>query len=635
LKRVKPFLLLGILVCSFLPHTSSGSSTQDVVMLSNSIDRNLAGEELEEIFDEFNVSFQFVQAEEFIAHKKADKIIILGGHKAPEGIGQIVNDILEDNYLDWIKDKIERESFVAMRLSDIYKEGQIIYIFGGIDREWTKRIPSMRNEGRAFTYGERAIFGARLEDWIDKIPSKYRNVILGVFNNDPEFACYIVASNVTFEDGELDEIEGDFLDDPGRYNDILRRYYLDELEKNDYGSLKEEILKIPDPKNDIDSIEALEDIVYLALDGNPYEEYEDRFDPGKITKKTETQEAFDLMLKGGTPDPSDFEYAIAKYNTELQVLYWLAEQNEFKNEDTLVLATAMVNGLWVTMGDEQVRNAVHEDANSILDYFRETNEWQRTRDYYQLEDYPLEAMVALGWTGNRTLNRDPFGLQKFKNDKLPLGAYLHNTVNVSTLKDMRRESERYKWVNRDINKFIEHIEENFFFSGIRKNWDYHTGENEEEIDKIVSTNIDVQYWDLYKRGLRCRGDCGAETGFVDAWVKSTGGASTTIWRHTFPREPIKRHNHVIYFDPSSDLWKAYEKQLEEPDREMQTIYDLWIYKPPVNQINILYEVGHGTGDWKGNPYYLIKNITLGRIRNMFLCGTKTSEMKEWVLYSIQ
>lgn len=94
-------------------------------------------------------------------------------------------------------------------------------------------------------------------------------------------------------------------------------YYLSLLESNrtaPYGQLFWELRKLPELTN----ATAVAKITYLALNAtNP-----------------EVKEAFELMIKGGTPDPRDFSYAVPSYNTELQVLYWLACQNEFKKDDT-------------------------------------------------------------------------------------------------------------------------------------------------------------------------------------------------------------------------------------------------------------------------------------------------------------
>jgi len=160
-------------------------------------------------------------------------------------------------------------------------------------------------------------------------------------------------------------------------------YYLSLLESNGtapYIQLAKDLQKLPDLTNPT----AVAKITFLALNAtNP-----------------EVKEAFELMIKGGTPDLGDFKYRVPEYNTQLQVLYWLASQNEFKRDDTLVLALATANGFWVTIGDEEVRQAVKRDTGNLLPYFRETNELQKRRGHPLLEDYPLEAKICLTWTAN-------------------------------------------------------------------------------------------------------------------------------------------------------------------------------------------------------------------------------------------
>jgi hypothetical protein len=153
-------------------------------------------------------------------------------------------------------------------------------------------------------------------------------------------------------------------------------FYLALLESNrtePYVQLAKELRKLPDFSN----ATAVAKIAYLALNAtNP-----------------EVKEAFELMMKGGTPDPRDFTYTVPNYNTELQVLYWLALQNEFKKDDTLALALAMVNGLWITMGDDQVRDAVIKDTDGLLSFGRETAELQNCRTLHT----PLTILRLIRW----------------------------------------------------------------------------------------------------------------------------------------------------------------------------------------------------------------------------------------------
>jgi len=78
-------------------------------------------------------------------------------------------------------------------------------------------------------------------------------------------------------------------------------------------------------------------------------------------------------------------YGVPNNNTELQVLYWLALQNESERNDTLALAVAITNGLWVTVDYEEVREAACKDANDLLNFLRQTNEIKRSERYNALD----------------------------------------------------------------------------------------------------------------------------------------------------------------------------------------------------------------------------------------------------------
>ncbi len=165
-------------------------------------------------------------------------------------------------------------------------------------------------------------------------------------------------------------------------------YYLSLLESNGtapYVQLAEELQKLPDYSN----ATAVAEITYLALNAtNP-----------------EVKEAFKLMLQGGTPDPSNFQYPVPQYNTELEALYWLATQNQFKKDDTTALAIAIVNGLYITIGDDQTINQVRVDDTTMLIAAREISEWQEQMGMrYNLENYPLIAKLCWAWRGGMSPN---------------------------------------------------------------------------------------------------------------------------------------------------------------------------------------------------------------------------------------
>jgi len=418
-------------------------------------------------------------------------------------------------------------------------------------------------------------------------------------------------------------------------------YYLSLLESNGtqpYVQLARELRKLPDLTN----ATAVSKIVYLALNAtNP-----------------EVKEAFQLMIKGGTAAPSDFRYAVPNCNTELEVLYWLACQNEFRKDDTLALAIAMVNGLWVTMGDDQVRESVRNDASQLLQYFRETNELQKRRGYYPLEDYPLEAKLCLAWTGGVTPAWGEYGLsthiysRDYTRKRVDIKAYRWDNVNVTTLRDMREMMDEKGWSGKDIDQVDARIERYFYFEGRRRfqdTWraDHWIYSREGMYDvQIVIAGEKHRSWhlftpnyqfDFYLQNGYVTGNCMDETVFVGAWLKSWGIASTGIWSLA---EPDTGHIYPTYYEPGSRTWKAYPAQLAWYVEESQylgkevTLVFFQVYKPPVKQPGYI-RVYALLSKWFGGNMYtrFEEGFTLDSIREAFSEGVATSQMKQWLLYS--
>jgi len=418
-------------------------------------------------------------------------------------------------------------------------------------------------------------------------------------------------------------------------------YYVSLLKSTQtqpYVQLGWELQALPDATN----ATAVAKITYLALNAtNP-----------------EVKEAFELMIEGGTPSPSDFTYTVPKYNTELQGLYWLACQNEFKKDDTLALSIAMVHGLWVTMGTEQVKQAVWNDSTQLLRYFRETNELQRQRGYYQLEDYPLEAKLCLVWTGSMTPAFGVYGLSNhifsadYTRRKVDLKAYRWDAVNVTTLRHMRRIIDENQWSSKNVDQVDAKIEYYFYFEGKRgfmdtwrsDHWIYsregmHDIQIEIAGEKHRSWHLltpDYQF-DFYLQNGYVTGNCMDETAFVGAWLKSWGIASTGMWSIC---EPDTGHIYPVYYEPSSRSWKAYPAQLawyidesEYLGAEVKLII-LHIFKPPVKQPGYV-RVYPLLSKWFGGNMCTTfqQGYTLDSIRETFSRGVATSEMKQWLLYS--
>jgi len=417
-------------------------------------------------------------------------------------------------------------------------------------------------------------------------------------------------------------------------------YYLSLLESNGtqpYVQLARELRKIPGVTN----ATAVAKITYLALNAtNP-----------------EVKEAFELMMKGGTPDQRDFAYTVPRYNTELQVLYWLALENEFKKDDTTALAIAMVNGLWVTVGDNEVRNAVSKDSNELLSYLRETDEILGGKGLWSPEAYPLEAKVALAWTGSLTPVYGPFNLvENFERARLSLRGYLWNTVSIETLREMRSMLTiagamlpNKSMLETKLTMTVHNLEYYFYFMNPRgassEHWDYADPGWDDTAKKITLDNlvvdnhhifnIDGMFHEQYLKTGKLSGGCMDETAWVDSWAKSLGIATTGLWHWGWDKNYKQtRFSHIfnIYYDPLTDRWTADEQQLAIGLGTGERYQLTRIFKPPVNQhrylaIRLYYRFI--TGDF----FFTLGDLTEEDIYNKFLPGPVSSTVKDWLLYA--
>jgi len=432
-------------------------------------------------------------------------------------------------------------------------------------------------------------------------------------------------------------------------------YYLALLKSTQtqpYVQLAWELQGLPDATN----ATAVAKITYLALDAtNP-----------------EVKEAFELLLKGGTPDTRDFSYSVPHWNTELQVLYWLACQNEFKKDDTLALAIAMVNGLWVSVGDGHVGAAVLRDTSLMLAFGRETSDWQRSRGLsYNLEEYPLEAKIAWAWTGNVTPVFGPFGLsdnldsQNFMKKRLPLEGYSWNTVSVGTLRKMRtmmitpvamlpplKAPGQVIFDNSPV-RTMHNLEYYFYFMNDRiegpssEHWDYadlrwdnttrYISVDGKVVKNYLIFNIDAMLDEQYTKTGKLTGGCADETAWIDAWAKSVGISTTALWRVGWNKDyHINRYSHMfnVFYYPLASRWTADNQQLAIGRGSGERYQLTNIFKPPVNQHDYLRTKWYDNHFMiTGNFFHTIYDLTNDEIANTWGEGVPTTAMKQWLLYS--
>jgi hypothetical protein len=415
-------------------------------------------------------------------------------------------------------------------------------------------------------------------------------------------------------------------------------YYLSLLESSGtqpYVRLAEELRKLPDLTN----ATAVAKITYLVLNAT----------------NAEVKEAFELMLKGGTPDPRDFTYTVPNYNTELQILYWLALQNEFKKDDTLALAIAMASGLWVTMGDDQVREAVKTDTGDLLAFFRTTSDFQRRMGLSPLEEYPLEAKILLAWTGDDALKvghgphmelgaEAPHSIFEYTSRKVDLKTYRWNNVDASTLRQMQVVMLERQWVGSSAQSTYEKVEGYFLPIASNPNW-YYTATPDRR-DKLVTVDGEqvTPYvihnarflFEYFLQSGKGFGVCDDQATLVSAFLKSVGIPTNYVYK-LWPGTPFGGAGHTfnIYYDSESNVWTANHWQLSTPGgSSMNVTIDFYLFRPPVTQAGYLhYAKERFYGMPMGSAYYTKINVPNLAIYDTFLQGEPSGQMKEWLFYS--
>ena len=390
-------------------------------------------------------------------------------------------------------------------------------------------------------------------------------------------------------------------------------YLFQVLRENDYPRLAKHLRqRVPECAQlvgkDQGDIEPLDDIVALAV----------------TATSPEIREAFDLMVKGGSRKGSFL-------NAELQVLYQLAKDNEFNRNDTLAQAVAISNGVWLAMGNKDVGRIACEDANSLLQYGRETALWQEEQGLaHNLEEYPLEAKACWAWRGGMTMINGPFRIEDRAEKRFGKEVYEWNTVSPATLRKMKQFVYENLF-DMTLGEVFENLEEYFYFEGYSAHMDYQVHQRQIEIDgKHVMNrhinNIDWQYA-RFEKEKRIFGVCNDEAPFIEALMKSIGGATTTVntnWKGD-------GHSYAIYFDPATSCWKKYHKQMGNMSCGEDDNSFSFVMRPPV-YIGFNYRPYRrmfGKDLVVGYPFYLFFETKKG-IRELFVGGLPTTTMKDWM-----
>ena len=127
-------LLLAILILFPLYFSTNQAQGDIVVVLANSIDFSL-GEDFISSLEAMGYRVIHSTAAEFDNFKEQPVIVILGGHKAPEGVGPIVDRLLPEDVKQFLE---TRGNYGLFLVFNPYVQGQVIWILAGNDRNLTR-----------------------------------------------------------------------------------------------------------------------------------------------------------------------------------------------------------------------------------------------------------------------------------------------------------------------------------------------------------------------------------------------------------------------------------------------------------------------------------------------------------------
>jgi len=122
------------------PSSSGGASSRywgvkpNATIVANSIDKALA-EDFFGFLKNEGIEISIVDASQFEKVKTSKFLIILGGPDAPEGIGEIVKQLLVEDEQNFLRAKGNRKMYT---LTNKYATGQVIHILAGSDRNETR-----------------------------------------------------------------------------------------------------------------------------------------------------------------------------------------------------------------------------------------------------------------------------------------------------------------------------------------------------------------------------------------------------------------------------------------------------------------------------------------------------------------
>jgi len=273
------------------------------------------------------------------------------------------------------------------------------------------------------------------------------------------------------------------------------------------------------------------------------------------------------------------------YNTQLEVLLWLAEEREINDYDRIALAIALDYGAVLAISEEGVRKELKDYVVEMYDYFAETDALVP----WDIEEYPLEADIALVWGANG-INHPLFFDKKqqypeeTKYNEIGIPNY-YDLNWIVVFRDEKMNEEDFDWLFvdvetlREIREFLMH---DMFSEGkglrvdrvservdstLCGSLEYHTDKPSAEVSYVNVegritpgcglSNPDWQ-WKYFKEEGRIVGNCRDVTCMNIFFLKSLNIPAIGF---TVRSGSSFGHQVVAFYDyEKEDLWRITSKQ---------------------------------------------------------------------------
>lgn len=273
----------------------------------------------------------------------------------------------------------------------------------------------------------------------------------------------------------------------------------------------------------------------------------------------QVRKAVCLIDEYGIPGQGMFDYKIPHFNTQLQVLVWLIQDQTIPEEyHTLALSAAMAYGTLLTIGNEQVRQETRKYVGQLLAFAIETDRILEERGcVWQAKHYSLEASIGLiyGAEGEQIIllgarPEQPYvypWLKVYLSRQMTLEEFESTFIGLDTLRDMQQ------WLigkgllrENDLPKLANDVD------GIVPAGD---GSDPSLDLGAAKRNAIESLWEDTKNAHTIKGDCGSRAHVECSLLQSICISKLYGRYYDWTKDRLVGHVFAAYFEPPDGAYR--------------------------------------------------------------------------------